>query len=150
MKIDYLKYKILYKHRSSLLKFVLAIFFFGLAFRLLFLAPDISPILESPLPKKDTILEEPVVLTQDIEEADTVASRISHSQPSQRHVNFKHNIKGGGGVCSLDSLPSPASWESSGFSGYLASSLAAFFPSSALLGSSGFSSIFASSGFVSS
>ncbi|KAI9111633.1 hypothetical protein K1719_017323 [Acacia pycnantha] len=85
MKIDYLKYKILYKHRSSLLKFVLAIFFFGLAFRLLFpQSPDISPILESPAPKKDTILEEPVVLTQDIEEADT-ADQESHTGEHSLH-----------------------------------------------------------------
>ncbi|KAI9108436.1 hypothetical protein K1719_020627 [Acacia pycnantha] len=81
MKIDYLKHKFLYNHRSSLLKFVLAIFFFGLAFRLLFpQSLDISPILESSAPKKDTILEEPVVLTQDIEDEADTADEESHTE----------------------------------------------------------------------
>lgn len=86
MKIDCFKHKFLYKHRSSLLKFLLSIFFFGLAFRLLFPpSPDISPILESPAPKKDTILEEPGVLTQDIEDETDTADQESHTGEHSLH-----------------------------------------------------------------
>ncbi|XP_028774759.1 protein trichome birefringence-like 23 [Neltuma alba] len=81
MKIDCLKHKFLCKQKSLLLKFVLAIFFFGLAFRLLFShSPEISPILESPSPKKDTVLEEPVVSAQDAEDEATTADQEYHTE----------------------------------------------------------------------
>lgn len=58
--MDYLHHKFPLNHKNLLLKLVLSIFFFGLAFRLLFfhsLSPQISTVLESPFPEKTTVPE---------------------------------------------------------------------------------------------
>ncbi|KAK7251406.1 hypothetical protein RIF29_34568 [Crotalaria pallida] len=64
LRIDYLKHKFGYNQKNLLLKLVLTIFFFGLAFKFVFFnsmsPPEISPVLEHPFPKKtDTVPEQP-------------------------------------------------------------------------------------------
>lgn len=61
MRIDYLKHNFPLSNKSFLLKLLLTVFFFGLAFRLLFfhsLPPHISPLVESPFPDKSTVAPE--------------------------------------------------------------------------------------------
>ncbi|KAJ1405937.1 PMR5 N-terminal domain [Sesbania bispinosa] len=62
MRMDYLSHSFPFNHKNFLIKLLLTIFFFGLAFRLFFfhsLPPHISPLLESPLPEKATEPSEP-------------------------------------------------------------------------------------------
>ena len=80
MRIDYLKQK--FKHKDLLIKFILATFFIGLSFRLLFPhSSEISPILQSNS-GKDVNFEEPNVSTQqDIieDEADDTSDQEYHT-----------------------------------------------------------------------
>lgn len=93
LRIEYLKHKFLYNHKNFLLKLVLTIFFFGLAFRFLFfhsLSPQISPLLEPPFPEKTTTEPEPQnphVFTQEVtENPTTVSEQVPQQQPVSEHV----------------------------------------------------------------
>ncbi|KAI4326842.1 hypothetical protein L6164_019372 [Bauhinia variegata] len=77
MKIDYFKQKFPHKYKQLLVKFVIVIFFFGVAFRFLFFhSEEISPVLESPLPEKteaSVSVPETPVSTEVVENADQVS-----------------------------------------------------------------------------
>lgn len=84
MKIDYLKHKFFNKHKNLLLKFVLTIFLFGIAFRLFFFhSAEISPVLEPPFPEKTTVLEPPVSTEVTEDEAKNV-DQVSRSPTGER------------------------------------------------------------------
>ncbi|XP_014505906.1 protein trichome birefringence-like 23 [Vigna radiata var. radiata] len=94
MRTDYLKQNFPFTHRNIFLKFLLTLFFLGLAFRILFfhsLPSQISPVLESPFPQKATLSEphnppHTAALSQPLSEPPPVLERVPEPPPLLGHL----------------------------------------------------------------
>ncbi|CAL0313335.1 unnamed protein product [Lupinus luteus] len=93
LRIDYLKHKFGYNNKNLLVKLVLTIFFFGLAFKFVFfqsLSNEISSDLEHPFTEKTNTVPEPQnphVFSQHVTEIPTtLPEQVPQLQPVSEHV----------------------------------------------------------------